>query len=47
MVESQEALAAKLAVIDKWGKILTIVTFVMGIGIGAVYVYEAILAVPV
>lgn len=47
MVASQEALATKLAAIDKWGKILTIVTFVMGLAIGSVYVYEALLAVPV
>jgi hypothetical protein len=47
MVEGQAAMAAKLAAIDKYGKLLTIATFVLGLGIGCVYVYEALLAVPV
>jgi uncharacterized membrane protein len=47
VVEGQAAMAGKLAAIDKWGKILTIITFVAGVLIGASYVYEALLAVPV
>jgi len=47
VVESQEALASKLAAIDKWGKTLTIITFVTGLMIGGVYVYEALRAVPI
>ena len=47
MVEGQAAMAAKLAAIDKYGKLLTIATFALGLAIGGVYVYEALLAVPV
>lgn len=37
----QEALARKLDVIDKWGKILTVVTVVFGLFVGAAYVYNS------
>jgi hypothetical protein len=47
MVDHQAEMAHKLAVIDKWGKTLTIVTFALGVLIGANYVYEALLTVPV
>lgn len=47
MVEGQAGMAAKLAAIDKYGKLLTILTFALGLAIGSVYVYEALLAVPV
>jgi len=35
----QTAVAQKLDVIDKWGKILTVVTVVLGLLIAAAYVY--------
>lgn len=47
VVESQLTLAGKLSTIDRWGKALTVVTFVTGFGIAAYYIYEALLAVPV
>ena len=40
MVEDQTHLAEKLAAIDKWGKLLTIATFVIGLAIGAKYVLK-------
>lgn len=46
VIESQNALAGKLSAVDKWGKTLTIITFVVGLAIGSAYVYEALLAVP-
>lgn len=47
MVEGQSALAGKLVTIDRWGKTLTIVAFVMGLVIGGIYVYQALMVVPV
>jgi hypothetical protein len=38
-VMAQESLASKLATIDKWGKMLTIVTVIAGIALGSWYVY--------
>ena len=35
----QTALAQKLEVIDKWGKIVTVITVVLGLAIAAAYVY--------
>ena len=35
----QTVLAQKLDMIDKWGKILTVITFVLGLAIAAAYVY--------
>jgi hypothetical protein len=35
----QVTVAHKLDVIDKWGKILTAITLVFGLAIGALYVY--------
>ena len=35
----QTSLAQKLEVIDKWGKIVTVLTFVLGLVIAAAYVY--------
>ena len=35
----QTVLAQKLDMIDKWGKILTVVTVVLGLAIAAAYVY--------
>jgi hypothetical protein len=36
----QVTLAHKLDVIDKWGKILTVIALVFGLAIGALYVYS-------
>lgn len=47
MVESQASMAGRLGAIDKWGKILTVITFVLALAIFCVYVYEAIRVVPV
>jgi len=35
----QTVIAAKLDVVDKWGKIMTVVTLVLGLVIAAMYVY--------
>src|ERR1017187_4594107 len=35
----QRSLAQKLEVIDKWGKIMTVITVVLGLLIAAAYVY--------
>ena len=35
----QTSLAQKLEVIDKWGKIMTVITVVLGLAIAAAYVY--------
>ena len=35
----QTVLAQKLDMIDKWGKILTVITVVLGLAIAAAYVY--------
>jgi len=42
-VAQQEVVSHKLDIIDKWGKILTVVTVVLGLVIGAVYVYNSFL----
>ena len=39
-VSQQHAVAHKLDVIYKWGKILTVVTVVFGLVVGAAYVYD-------
>lgn len=36
----QQVIAQKLEVIDRWGKILTVVTILYGVGIGAAYLYQ-------
>jgi hypothetical protein len=36
----QSELAQKLDVIDKWGNILTVITVVFGLLVGAAYVYQ-------
>jgi len=41
VLPQQEAIAHKLDVIDKWGKILTVVTVVFGLLVGAAYIYDA------
>jgi len=40
-VAQQVTVANKLEMIDKWGKILTIVTVVSGVIIGALWVYQS------
>jgi hypothetical protein len=40
MVPSQVAVAQKLEVIDKWGKLLTIVAIVYVVAVGALYLYQ-------
>ena len=40
-IPEQTALAHKLEVIDRWGKILTIATLVFGIAIGIGYMVQA------
>ena len=39
-VPDQAAMAAKLETIDRWGKLLTVVTVVYGIVLGAIYLYK-------
>lgn len=39
-VPQQMAVAHKLETIDKWGKMLTVLTVVVGIAIAAVYFYQ-------
>lgn len=40
-VPQQETLARKLDVIDKWGKILTVVTVAFGLLVGLAYAYDS------
>ena len=40
-IPGQVALAHKLEVIDRWGKVLTVVTVVLGVAIGTAYMYQA------
>lgn len=42
-IPSQMALAARLKAVDRWGKILTVGTVVVGLAIAAVYLYQAFL----
>jgi hypothetical protein len=39
-ITQQAAVAHKLEAIDKWGKILTVITIVFGLLVGAAYVYQ-------
>jgi hypothetical protein len=39
--EQQVSVASKLEVIDRWGKILTVVAVVLGLAIATVYVYTS------
>ncbi len=39
VITNQTSLAQKLDVLDKWGKIMTVVTVVVGLLIAAAYVY--------
>ncbi len=40
-IPKQVALARKVTAIDRFGKTLTVVTLVLGIGIGCTYLYKA------
>ena len=42
-IPQQVALAARLRAVDRWGKILTVVTAVVGLAVAAVYLYQAFL----
>lgn len=39
-IKEQEATAAKLNAIDKWGKVFTVVLVIYGLVIAGLYVYE-------
>ena len=39
VIEKQKFISHKLEAIDRWGKVLTVVTFVLGLVLVAVYVY--------
>jgi len=41
LIAQQVTLGHRLEFIDRWGKLLTIVTAVLGVGIVAVFLYEA------
>ena len=41
MVREQATVANKVALIDRWRKILMIVTIVAGVALGGLYMYEA------
>jgi len=38
-IPKQQALAARLGGIDKWGKTLTVVTLVLGLALASIYFY--------
>jgi hypothetical protein len=40
LITAQKGVATRLTVIDKWGKILTMVTVAFGLVIGCVYLYQ-------
>jgi len=42
-IPKQVALEAKLKAIDHWGKILTVITVVVGLAMAAVYLYQVFL----
>ena len=39
-IPEQTVLAEKLALIDRWGKILTIITVVTGLGLAGIYLHQ-------
>ena len=45
-IASQTTLSQKLDVIDKWGKILTVITVVLGLLIAAAYIYGQFVSGP-
>ena len=40
MIPHQVEMARKLEVVDRWGKILTVVTLIFGLIVGALWVYQ-------
>ena len=40
VVQNQEVMARKLAVIERWGKALTLVTLVYALGVAVLYFYQ-------
>jgi len=40
-IPTQVALAAKLESVDRWGKILTVITITLGLVMAALYLYQA------
>lgn len=40
-IPEQKALAGRLSAIDRWGKTLTVLTLVIGIGLGCAFLYKA------
>jgi hypothetical protein len=40
-VQKQATVARKMATIDHWGKILTVITVVIGLGLAGAYLYQA------
>lgn len=42
-IPQQVALATRLQTVDRWGKILTVVTVAVGLLVAAVYLYQAFL----
>ena len=40
-IPAQVALADKLKTIDRWGKILTVITVLIGLAMAAAYLYQA------
>ena len=46
MPREQTALAHKLALIDRWGKTLTVVAVVYGVALAAIYLYQVWNNVP-
>jgi uncharacterized membrane protein len=42
-IPRQVALAGKLRAVDRWGKILTVITVTVGMALAAVYLYQAFL----
>jgi len=40
-IPKQVALALKMEAIDRWGKILTMIVVVIGLGLAAAYLYQA------
>ena len=45
-ITSQTSLSQKLDVIDKWGKILTVITVVMGLLIAGAYIMQQFVGSP-
>ena len=46
LTTAQTSLSQKLDVIDKWGKILTVVTVLVGLLIAAIYIYGQFVGRP-